>query len=597
MLTRLATLGIRAPRRVLGLAGLLLGGRGGARRPGGVPPVQRRLHRSALAVAAGDHPAGAAVRRGRHQPGADRPRPGRCRPPAARRAGTNLVTELRRSPHVSEVQSYWTAPPAQAAGLRSHNGAVGLVVGRVAGTDDTAPARAGDIVAPLVGRHEGATIAAGGQAVTYHQVNETTKADLAVSEAVAIPLTTVVADPGLRQPLGGAAARGRRHHRDHRHHGGAARACRRHRRLDLRAQHDHGTGPGAGHRLQPVRGQPLPRRGARRRRPGRRRPHDDATAGRTVLFSALTVGLSLAAMLVFPLYFLRSFAYAGIAVVGLATVGGTRAAAGPADAARPAGRRARPARGWLRRLLGRPEPAEPAVEGLLVPVGHGGDAPRRCRSGWWSPPCSSRSGLPFLRVQFGYADERVLPPSAPAHQVGRDTAGRVRQQRRRRARGRRAERRSTAPNAIGTYAGRLSAIGNVTSVGSAAGTYVDGRQVARLRSGDARRRGLAARPHRARPADRRGDAAQEAAESDTSPCGALGGQTAEQATASRRSAGACRTPSADRTGNVHRAVPVHGKRRAAAQGAACSIRFRCRPPSARWCGSSRTAIAGRCSAT
>ncbi|WP_446038445.1 MMPL family transporter [Streptomyces sp. SID1121] len=44
------------------------------------------------------------------------------------------------------------------------------------------------------------------------------------------------------------------------------------------------------------------------------------TAGRTVLFSALTVAASLAALLVFPQFFLRSFAYAGIAVVLLAAV-------------------------------------------------------------------------------------------------------------------------------------------------------------------------------------------------------------------------------------------------------------------------------------
>lgn len=43
------------------------------------------------------------------------------------------------------------------------------------------------------------------------------------------------------------------------------------------------------------------------------------TAGRTVLFSALTVAAALSSMLVFPLYFLRSFAYAGIAVVALST--------------------------------------------------------------------------------------------------------------------------------------------------------------------------------------------------------------------------------------------------------------------------------------
>lgn len=42
------------------------------------------------------------------------------------------------------------------------------------------------------------------------------------------------------------------------------------------------------------------------------------TAGRTVLFSALTVAVSLSAMLFFPMYFLRSFAYAGVAVVLLA---------------------------------------------------------------------------------------------------------------------------------------------------------------------------------------------------------------------------------------------------------------------------------------
>src|SRR6185295_16965220 len=40
-----------------------------------------------------------------------------------------------------------------------------------------------------------------------------------------------------------------------------------------------------------------------------------STAGRTVLFSATTVALSMAALLLFPMYFLTSFAYAGIATV------------------------------------------------------------------------------------------------------------------------------------------------------------------------------------------------------------------------------------------------------------------------------------------
>ena len=44
------------------------------------------------------------------------------------------------------------------------------------------------------------------------------------------------------------------------------------------------------------------------------------TAGRTVTFSGLTVAVSLAALLIFPLYFLRSFAYAGIGVIGFAVL-------------------------------------------------------------------------------------------------------------------------------------------------------------------------------------------------------------------------------------------------------------------------------------
>ncbi|NMK71091.1 MMPL family transporter, partial [Staphylococcus capitis] len=51
------------------------------------------------------------------------------------------------------------------------------------------------------------------------------------------------------------------------------------------------------------------------------KPRDEAlvltmtTAGRTVLFSALTVALALVALILFPMYFLKSFGYAGVAVV------------------------------------------------------------------------------------------------------------------------------------------------------------------------------------------------------------------------------------------------------------------------------------------
>ena len=46
--------------------------------------------------------------------------------------------------------------------------------------------------------------------------------------------------------------------------------------------------------------------------------HTVQTAGRTVLYSGATVAASLTALLVFPVPYLRSFAYAGVAVVAVA---------------------------------------------------------------------------------------------------------------------------------------------------------------------------------------------------------------------------------------------------------------------------------------
>jgi RND superfamily putative drug exporter len=44
------------------------------------------------------------------------------------------------------------------------------------------------------------------------------------------------------------------------------------------------------------------------------------TAGRTVVFSATIVALAMAVMALFPMAFLRSFAYAGVATVGFAAL-------------------------------------------------------------------------------------------------------------------------------------------------------------------------------------------------------------------------------------------------------------------------------------
>ena len=131
------------------------------------------------------------------------------------------------------------------------------------------------------------------------------------------------------------------------------------------------------------------------------------TAGKTILISALTVAVSLSALLVFPLYFLRSFAYAGIAVVLLALAGSILSL--PALLA-VLGQRVNSLRIGKRRVeraesegawhriatfvMRRPIPIATAGVVFLVLL-----------------------GLPFLRANFGVPDDRVLPTSAQSRQA------------------------------------------------------------------------------------------------------------------------------------------------------------------------------------
>ncbi|MFG3511675.1 MMPL family transporter [Streptomyces bobili] len=155
------------------------------------------------------------------------------------------------------------------------------------------------------------------------------------------------------------------------------------------------------------------------------------TAGRTVLFSALTVAVSLAAMLVFPQYFLRSFAYAGIAVVLLA--------AAAALILLPAalvllGHRVDSLD--VRRLFrrGRAKSTGHGNEGS-TPNGpqNGTEGGTEDRTAWGRTATLVMRrapffalgttavlvllGLPFLGVKFGTADDRQLPSSAESHVV------------------------------------------------------------------------------------------------------------------------------------------------------------------------------------
>jgi RND superfamily putative drug exporter len=195
------------------------------------------------------------------------------------------------------------------------------------------------------------------------------------------------------------------------------------------------------------------------------------TAGRTVTISALTVAVSLSALLVFPLFFLRSFAYAGIAVVLLAmvsamvTLPAMLATIGPRIDSRRARRRAaaavddqptEEADGFWHRVatavMRRPLVIAAAVTaGLLL------------------------LGAPFLRLSAGLPDERVLPESSEARQVSeRIQAG---------FEGDTAEAFPVVvvaadPEARAAYASDVSRLAGVARVEGPDGVYQNGRPVA-----------------------------------------------------------------------------------------------------------------------
>ncbi len=189
-----------------------------------------------------------------------------------------------------------------------------------------------------------------------------------------------------------------------------------------------------------------------------------ATAGKTIVFSALTVAASLTALLVFPLYFLRSFAYAGVAVVAFALLGalflmpallaafGTRVASRRASVTAEASAESPMWRRLTAAVTARPLRVALPVVAVLVVV-----------------------GSPFLSVHFATADDRVLPASASAHQVGDALRSRFA-----------ADAASTlvvvaTGTASGadetTYAQRLSALPGVRDVQGPTGTYAASQQV------------------------------------------------------------------------------------------------------------------------
>ncbi|MFI1190230.1 MMPL family transporter [Streptomyces californicus] len=357
-------------------------------------------------------------------------------PGVAAEAG-RLAKRLDAEPGVSGVGSYWaTRSPA----LRSEDGREAIIAARIGG-DEKAAGEILDRMAPeFAGERGPVTVSVGGPVAVQHEMQTIIQEDLLRAELIALPVTLILlvmvfgSAVAALLPLGvgivailgtNAVLRGLTELTDV-----SVFAMNLTTALGLGLAIDYALFIVRRFREELAGGaDPRTAVGTTLR-----------TAGRTVLFSALTVAVSLSAMLVFPQYFLRSFAYAGIAVVLLAAAaalillpaalvllghrinaldlrqvfrrrkkGVTGAADGaPSDRKAEAGAAgtdadadasagALPGRGWawLAALVMRRAPVFALVTtvGLLL------------------------LGLPFLSVTFGTADDRQLPAGAESRVV------------------------------------------------------------------------------------------------------------------------------------------------------------------------------------
>ncbi|WP_330230969.1 MMPL family transporter [Nocardia sp. NBC_00508] len=393
-----------------------------------------------------------------------------------RQVAVDVVDQLKRSPHVMDLSSAWTSPEQTAAAMVSKDGRSGLIVANLAGSENDAEHYAKALSDEVAHDRGDVTVRAGGTPLAYAQVNEQSQHDLLLMEAIAIPLSFVAlvwvfggllaaALPvavGLIAIVGSmsvlrlitfgtevstfalnlATALGFALAIDY-----TLLIISRYR--DEVA--DGATGNAALFRTM-------------------------ATAGRTVAFSAITVALSMSVLAVFPMYFLRSFAYAGVSIVAFAAIA--------AIVVSPAvivllGHRldALDVRRLARRLRGRPDPVATPIEQSFwyrstkrvmrhaVPVGVAVIA------------LLLLLGSPALGMKWGFSDDRLLPDSMSAHQVGDQLRGEF-------AIDPAAAIPIVVPDAVGLeqadlerYAVNLSLLPDVAAVAAPSGSFAGGLKV------------------------------------------------------------------------------------------------------------------------
>ncbi|HEY3238946.1 MAG TPA: MMPL family transporter, partial [Acidimicrobiia bacterium] len=332
-------------------------------------------------------------------------RAGNVDDPAVGAAGLALTKRLAGEKDITNVISYWAL--GKAAPLRSKDGRQALVLGRVPGDEDAVR----DATEGLSARYAGTTgpisVGVGGAGEVFNQIEAQAEKDLKKAELLTFPITVIllvlvfgsVVAAGLPLAVGALAVVG------------TFLVLRVVTSLTdvsifaLNLTTAMGLGLAIDYSLFVVsRYREELRHGYE---PDQAITRSLYTAGRTVAFSALTVAISLAALVVFPLPFLRSFAFAGVGVVLMAAIGavvvlpallsalGRRVDSLTLFHREPKAVEAGFWYGRARAVMRRPIPVVIVVTALLLVL-----------------------GAPFLHLDLGLSDDRVLGEGAPARVVG-----------------------------------------------------------------------------------------------------------------------------------------------------------------------------------
>lgn len=402
----------------------------------------------------------------------------------AARSGAELASRLGAEPGITQVVSYWTAGRPES--LRDKAGTSALVIGHIDGDETAAAQRIDGLRERYAGQQGAVTVKLGGTVAAGYDTETAAQSDLQSMEQIAFPvlflvlvlvfgslvaallpiLMTVPVVLGVLLLLR------------------VLSAFMNVSVVALNATTIIGLGLAIDYSLFMVsryREELRTRGGDVTVRADRTEAIVGAvrTAGRTVLFSALTVALSLAALAVFPLSFLRSIAVAGIGVSLFAALAAVVVV--PTLLALFGARiDSLDARALVRRFTGRAAPA-----------------PRAADRGFWHRlavtvmrfpvPVAAVAvtglvllGTPFAGVKFSLPDDRQLPASSESRQVGEAV--------RTGFTSRAADTVTVVATGIGDgtrhrqeiqdYAVRLSAVPGVASVTSYAGRFTGGTQSA-----------------------------------------------------------------------------------------------------------------------